>query len=462
MLLDRDELLRRLWRLPVWPPLVAALDRHGGRILPRIEVPPPPASPPPALDIWMERAGGRPPPEGRLWAGAATADITPPAGCNLAGFGFSRRASGVRDPLFARVLALSDGQRPMLLVAMDLIGLSLPRAARLRARLARRHAGGVWLVSTHNHQSPDTLGLWGPGLLGALPLRSGLDLAYMERLETQVLQAVDRALGAIRPARLFAGSAPFDPQGRLVHNEKSPVLDRELRVLELRADDGRAVASLVQHACHPETLWKDGTRVSADFCGVCCRRVEAELGGVGLYLNGALGAMVSAAVGHETLASTREALLTQLGEALGRAAVELARGGAVEVSAPVVRTFRRTVRLPADESNLYRLLLGLGVVERRPIEAGLETEVSLARLGPVSLLGLPGEPAPALGLELLARVPGEPRLLVGLCNDELGYLLPEAFFGDPMYAYETRMTPGPSAAGRLRAAVVELAAEAVA
>ncbi len=446
---SRDDLLRLLWGLPLWRPLAAGLDRLPLR---RPEVPALEAGRPGPLDGWLAGQAGA-----GLVAGAAAVDITPQPGCNLAGFGFARRASAVRDPLFARALVLAEGGVPLVLVTLDLIGLSHPRAARLRALISARHPANVWLVSTHNHQSPDTLGLWGPGALGVFPRASGLDPGYQGALEARVLEAVERALGAARPARLHLASAEFDPAGRWVHNERSPVLDRELRVLHLVGEDGGAIATLAQHACHPETLWADGTWVSADFCGVTCRRLEAELGGVGLYANGALGAMVSAAVGHTTPAAEREALLGDLGEALGRAAVELAAQARRAGARPTGLEVRRAeVAFPADESNLYRLLLAMGIVERRPIRDGIRTEVSLARLGPASLLGVPGEPAPALGLGLVARLPGAPRFLFGLCNDELGYLLPREFFGDPAYAYETRMSPGPSAAGLLAAAVERL------
>ncbi|HSA21070.1 MAG TPA: hypothetical protein P5076_06465, partial [Myxococcota bacterium] len=314
-----EDLLRGLWRLPVWGPLAAGLERFGRGRLPRLEVPPVPPGGPRPLDALRDGPG-----EGGLVAGAAVEDITPPLGCRLAGFGFERRATAVRDPLCARALVLSSGGTPFALVALDLIGLSAVRTARLKALLTARHPDHVWLVSTHNHQAPDTLGLWGPGLLGVFPCRSGLELDYLRLVEERVLAAVERAVAAARPARLLLASGPFDAEGRWVHNERSPLLDRELRLLQLVDSSGGAIATLAQHACHPETLWSDGTRVSADFCGVVCRRLEAELGGVGLYLNGALGAMVSAAVGHATPAAEREGLLEGLGEALGRAALALA------------------------------------------------------------------------------------------------------------------------------------------
>jgi hypothetical protein len=95
----------------------------------------------------------------------------------------------------------------------------------------------------------------------------------------------------------------------------------------------------------------------------------------------------------------------------------------------------------------------LGVVESRDINDDLVSEVSFARLGPASITALPGEAAPALGMEILDRVPGSPKLLFCLANDELGYLLPPEFFHDRAYAYESTMGPGPQSATRLALAV---------
>lgn len=455
-LFDSARFFRALWKLPVWRLAASGLEATGHLLdLPhRVpEIAPGGARP---LDAYMARG-----PAGELAAGAAAIDITPrnPEGFFLAGFGSARRCLALRDPLFARCLFLCDGQTPWLLIALDLIGLSLPRCARIRARISERFQHAVWLACTHSHESPDTLGLWGPALGGLLPYRTGLDDAYLSWLEERILECAGRAIAAARPARLHLASGLFDRAGKWIHNERSPVIDRSLRVMHLRDQQGAALATLVQHACHPETLWSDNQRMSADFCSVCCRSVERALGGVALYVNGALGAMVSAAVGHSTPVAQREALVDRLGQELGRAAIRLARRS---LDAPCDQTHLSVavepVCFPAEHNALYRLVHALGVVEHRELAGGLRSEVCLARIGPATMLGLPGEPAPALGLELLERIDGEPRFLLGLCNDELGYLLPPEYFHDPAYAYEQTMTPGPLAATRLALAVERLAA----
>ncbi len=454
--LDLERLVRALFRAPVWGPVTTAIEALGGDRLAPVEVPvvaPGGAARP--LDAFADAC-----PPG-FTAGAAAVDITPddPVGMPLAGFGSERLCTGLRDPLYARALVMCDGREVVAFVALDLIGLSLPRVRRIRQLLTQRHGDGVLLACTHNHQSPDTLGLWGPALLGLVPIRTGLDPDYQARIEQGVVAAVAAACDSARPARLHLAAGTFDRAGKWVHNERTDLRDTLLRVMHLTGEGGASIATLAQYACHPETLWEHNQQMSADFCGACCRALERALGGVGLYVNGALGAMVTPALAHQTPLAERDAFVGKLGGAIGRAAVRLARRGLDKpVQAPRLMSSRARVRFPIADNALYRLMHALGVVEGRDLTSGLTSEVCLHKVGPASLVGLPGEPAPAIGLELLERVPGSPKFLFGLANDELGYLLPPEYFHDPAYGYEQTMTPGPQTALRMALGLEKLGA----
>jgi len=450
--MNADDLVRLLWRLPLWGPVTAAARFLGRSNRPD---PLPPIPGPAPLDEFVKNAGEE------FLAGAATRDITPenPDGILLGGFDFNRPCAGVRDPIYARALVLSDGKTPLVIVTLDLVGLSQVRTNRIRDRLTREHSVSILLVCTHNHQSPDTLGLWGPALFGLLPYQTGLDAGYMTWLEEQIVECVKSATKQARPVRLHLASGEFDKKDRWIHNERSPVRDRGLRVVHLADKGGTAIATLIQHACHPETLWKSNRLISADFCGACCNHVENKIGGVALYANGALGAMVTAALDWETPFRQRAEFLEGLGETLGAAAVRLVKRAKI-VEDPSIQITRSEVHLPAKDNRLFSLVQALGVVESRDLENELVSEVSFVRLGPASITTLPGEAAPVLGLEILARVPGSPKLLFCLANDELGYLLPPEFFFDRAYAYESTMGPGPQSATRLALAVEAVASRA--
>ena len=59
-------------------------------------------------------------------AGFGLAEITPPMGVELAGYGYylQRKCDSVRDPLYARAVILESGEQRQLIVSCDVLGLS--------------------------------------------------------------------------------------------------------------------------------------------------------------------------------------------------------------------------------------------------------------------------------------------------------------------------------------------------
>src|SRR5688500_17165820 len=78
------------------------------------------------------------PAEAAVRAGVGKAEITPPVGTPLGGYGNAllpgRPAEGVHDPLFAKALVLDDGARRVAIVATDLIGTNPEITRQVAAR----------------------------------------------------------------------------------------------------------------------------------------------------------------------------------------------------------------------------------------------------------------------------------------------------------------------------------------
>ena len=112
------------------------------------------------------------PAEPDLQVGFGERDITPKVGDKakvyLAGFGKDRKATGVHDPLMARAVVLRHGKTKIAVASVDLVGFFLPNVENVRKKLDG--FSYVLVTSTHNHEGPDTLGLWGPN-----PFQSGAD-----------------------------------------------------------------------------------------------------------------------------------------------------------------------------------------------------------------------------------------------------------------------------------------------
>lgn len=392
-------------------------------------------------------------------AGAASTDITPPdlGRTFLAGFGLDRRAEGVLDALVASALHLESGSARVVLVSADLLALPRLLVDEIRARVrAVAEKRAILCCATHTHSGPDTLGLWGRSLFGKLPISSGVDPGYLDWLAGRVAACVDEAVARAVPARLRAAS--FEVPARWTRNDRRGGA-RFDGAAALAFDDleGRRIATLVNHASHPETLWSENRLVSPDFPGAFRRRSAGLAGGVPLYVSGPLGAMLTPDVPRDAGIDARRAFCEALGNALAELA-ETELAGAELQSDPALRHAARTVRLP-NANWRFRLFQRLGWLPARTHEGCVENDVHWLRVGDVEGVSAPGEVAPEVGARMRERMRARHRLILGLCDDEVGYVLEPGMFDDPEYRYEATVSLGRDTARVLLAAQDALVAE---
>jgi len=91
----------------------------------------------------------------------------------LAGFGQKRAATAIHDDLWAVACVIDDGYTRFGIVALDAIGFFHDDVIAVRQRLgAHLKIDYTIICATHNHSTPDLLGLWGPSYLqsGVNPL----------------------------------------------------------------------------------------------------------------------------------------------------------------------------------------------------------------------------------------------------------------------------------------------------
>lgn len=364
-----------------------------------------------------------------LRAGAAAVRITPSLTrpVYLAGYANNRIAEKVHDDLWARVLVLDDGTTRLTLVALDLVGLSNLRVRKIRQRLPNVQPENVLIACTHVHSGPDTMGLWGPNVA-----TSGMDPLYMQRLEDRIAVAVDLAVKDLQPAGVLAGAVEV-PDG-FVHNSREPLQDKQLTALRVVSPEGKTISTLIHYGGHPEV--NKAKLVTSDFVHYVREAVEARFGGTSLFLNGALGGMVTPRVEEHTLEEMR-----RVGEGVGRSAVQ-----AAEKATPVrvlrLEITRRTVSLPLENSG-FQLFLNSRILEGELKAGRMETEVWRVDLGrQITLMSIPGEILPKPALDLKSRMPGRYRMVVALGNDELGYILDPEDWNKDLYKYERSMSVG--------------------
>ncbi len=388
------------------------------------------------------------PPDGLL-AGAATRVITPEQPVYLAGLSGPRLSDGVHDDLYARAVAFVEGDTTVIVVGLDIIGYARARVEGVKQELARRGVptDGLILCSTHQHSGPDTLGLWGPS-----ETETGVDDAYMEFLAARIVEAAEEAYTNIRSAHASVGAARV-PEG-VARNARVPEYDDELRVLRfVDTGDGATIATLVNFTSHPEVLWSDSTKITADYPQHVYRLLDEQLGGVTVFVNGALGGMVTPASSEHTFAECE-----RIGVAVANTALT-AVDSAMPVSDVALAHDRRVFTTPMDNAG-FRAAVDAGIIPVGPNTDIVETEVSLIRLGGVALATIPGEMLPSLGFRLRdtmrERLGCESPFILGLANDELGYILAEDEFDMELYEYEASMSVGRGIGPATLAALAEM------
>lgn len=348
----------------------------------------------------------------------------------IAGAQNARPATGVHDPLWARVIVLEQGDVRVGLVVYDFIGWFITEMDRTRELLGPELGlDHVIFASTHSHQSPDTMGLWGP-----TSLQSGVDPDYHRLVRERTAAALGEAVAALEPVTMRVAAVPtVDRDGSAqpyLGDLRDPIiLDPTLTVVRfgsLAAAD-RTVATLVHWSSHPEYVGFDNNLLSSDVVHYIRQTVEdgapataaggaaIGLGGVAVYVQGALGGQIGpngirpigadgSVVSDEGFARAEAA-----GVNVGRLALEaLGRDATAEdVSAPSlsVRTGELLLRV---ENIFYHVGALAGVFDRafvghdatRPIDETnmpyIASRVSYLAIGPVAFVTAPGELHPEL------------------------------------------------------------------
>lgn len=398
-----------------------------------------------------------------LAVGFGEADVTPALGKKpvfMAGFGQNRKATRVHDPILARAVVLGDGQERIALVSADVVGLFHPSVERVRAKLPGFKY--VLVSATHNHEGPDTLGLW-----GASPIQSGVDPEYLTKVEAGCVAAVKAADANRKPAVATIGKAS-DPE--LVRDTRQPIVKHD-ELVAIRFHDPKTnapVGVLVQWNCHPEVLNDKNTEITGDFVPYTVKQLQESQRCPVAYFTGTVGGLMTTIrlpvkdeSGKELQDGTFEKS-ERYGRLVGKLA-EKALATATPISLTPFDTRRREVLIPVD-NNLYRLAWKFGTLNR-PLYAwnddptpkeftvakdiskpvAVKTEVGYLKLGELEVAVIPGEIYPELVLgkvqtpadpgadfpdapaepAIYDQLKGKHRMLIGLGNDELGYFIPK-------------------------------------
>jgi len=369
----------------------------------------------------------------QLRAGFAKADITPDPRMLNWTVPNAQPYRAVHDPLFARALVLSDGETKLALIVWDLLDAREYAVARIRAAITRATGipeDHILLSATHNHSGPKSEMGSGPALereeRTSRPAQNGPTYQeWADRLVQTCVDLVQKASAALQPvdlliARAYVGEwlfnrRPIRPDQTVVStlSPKDPfvlgdglrfgTVDPTMTVLSLRAPVGKNVCTLFHLPMHAVAVYGGYKGVSADWPGRVVDLLQAKLGSEAMFLQGCAGDIVPARRGFEAV-EAMSALISERAVAADKVATKLAPGR--------IRVSRARLGLPA-----------IPIAAKAMGRTELEAEVTVATVGTLALVTLPGEPLQELSTAIQGRSPFPHTVILGYTNGRgVGYV----------------------------------------
>ncbi len=365
----------------------------------------------------------------------------------IAGYGENKPAEGVLDPPHTHAIWLDDlsGQGGIVLVSLDIVGMLNADVSRLRSRLREfsKLSGcrSINIVSTHNHAGIDTMGIWGP-----LPL-SGKDPKYMELVFSQTVKAVEQAYASRKLGKLYLGKVDVP---NMQEDIRTPIVySKTLTRLRFEPADGGKDVYIINFASHSESLQGCNKLVSADFPHYLREKILEDTGCETLYCVGAIGGMISMDIPNEQEIRNGGSDFSQSTRDIGRRLADYALSITEEtLLKPQIGCIRQEVYFKA-ENTILLLAAKIGILEAKEYRFAdgsgfaMKSEISYIEIDSLKFLLLPCEIFPELvyggylsaeesgtgfGGEInpspLSEIIGGDVVIIGLANDELGYVLP--------------------------------------
>jgi len=411
----------------------------------------------------------------------------------LGGFHNGRPAMGVHDDIWARALVLDQGETRIAVVVVDLVGWFYGNVVLTREMLQEQGIDVDYLLisATHNHEGPDTMGLW-----GKTAISGGYDPVYGLQVRQASVDAVAAAIADLRQVESLkvgaVDASTYSANGlsNIIRDSRDPkVIDELLRAALLTDTNGETIVTLSYFGNHPEAMADENVLLTSDFPGPLRDYLESGVtyqesnyhregyGGMSIFINGAVGGLMTplgvTIVDRENV-SWQDYTFERM-DIFGKVMAEMAMD-AIDGASPVtdlsISVTSSVFELPVDNYGFQGMFLS-GIIDREtyswdPDEIVTEenkphvlTELAHLKLGPISFVTVPGEIFPELliggydgshvgdpnldvieqgnpnppDLSLAPEGPyirdlilGEHPWIVGLGNDELGYIIPEYDF----------------------------------
>ena len=379
----------------------------------------------------------------------------------IAGFQSHRPAQGIHDQLWARTMVVDDGKSRIAITSIDAIGFMNDDIIDTKELVSEESAITYSVISsTHTHESPDLLGIWGKP-----PFVSGVNPEYLKFVKEQTARSIDEAAQNLKAARLKMAINPHEAVVVVKDTRKPIVFDEGLRMIQaIDIESDKTLGTLVGWADHPETLWSGNLLISSDFPHYVREGVEKGvyhgdslvyegLGGIAVFLNGAVGGLMTTHpslevedifTGEVYKEPTYEKTKAQ-GDFLAYLALQALDSSSYIVDNGSIAIRAKTINLQF-KNPLHRLGAMLGLFNRG-MNGWMQVRSELAAfsIGPAHFVTVPGEIYPEIvngGVEapegqdyeqepvevpyIRSQMKGDFNFVVGMANDMVGYIIPKS------------------------------------
>ena len=366
-----------------------------------------------------------------MLAGFGIAEMTPPLGAELAGYGYylKRRAQRVDDPTFARAIYFEQEKQEYLIISCDILGLNAQIASDVRAAMAEKHSipgENVILVSIHTHSAAPAIYHEGCGTV---------DPEYVKTIAPTIIKACDDAVADAKSITAISYSKR-ELEGNFIFNRACPTgpVDRNVRCFDIEREGAKSI-TLFSCACHGVSNGKT-TGISADYAGNACRVMAGQYDTIPMFINGLCGDIDPVHVPDDERPENRR----RFAEAIVRAAHAdkqplplTVSGGCLHEVLKLTPVTLESIHQAADmQAHNNQSIPGGDIVARiweKEMTERFDTlsdrepiDVHYIKIGGVPIVALPFEGFTATG-NLIRSEAGDDRAVTLGCADQLlGYL----------------------------------------
>lgn len=394
-------------------------------------------------------------------------------------------ANGALDDQMIRCISLWDGTErgTVVFAVIDCVGISNADIEDIRNRLKdfaeEKNIVSINISATHSHSCIDTMGVWGelttalkvnPSKIknGETDFSTGRNAEFMENLKVQAVNKIKEAAENMKPGKLYKG---IQDGSKFMRDKRPPdVMITDIVSLVFRPDDGSTPTRAVIMSAHPTQFGGSNKIVSGDYPYYLCGELEKN-GENALFFQGAELSIATERGGNVPDGLNRTEQIIEYGRTVGRFCLE-AELSEIE---PFINIKHRKILIEVS-NKIFMLLAKIQVIDNvirsysdNNSKIMIETELGYAEIGKnLKLALIPGEIAPEIIVggcynavesydhsswiyPSLNEIANAELTVIGLCNDEIAYIIPDNDFGSiiaPKH-YEESVSTGKYAASKI-------------